>query len=89
MSMDVLRYLRPPTAEQTGREAELALLLREHHEAKSSGTARFVFVRGPRGVGKSHLVAQLAQALSSQGTPVFEGGSGRDARQTWGVLYPP
>jgi polynucleotide 5'-kinase involved in rRNA processing len=64
MSTDVLRYLRPPVAETTGREGELALLLREHHEAKSTGTARFVFVRGPRGVGKSHLVAQLAQALA-------------------------
>ncbi len=88
MSTDVLRYLRPPVAETTGREGELALLLREHHEAKSTGTARFVFVRGPRGVGKSHLVAQLAQALASQGTPIFEGGSGRDARQTWGVFAP-
>ncbi len=88
MSTDVLRYLRPPVAEVTGREAELGLLLREHHEAKTSGTARFVFVRGPRGVGKSHLVSQLAQALGAQGTTVFEGGSGRDARQTWGVFAP-
>ena len=88
MSQDVLRYLRPPVTEVTGREAELTMLLREHHEAKASGSARFVFIRGPRGVGKSHLVAQLAQALGGQGTPVFEGGSGRDARQTWGVFAP-
>ncbi len=88
MSQDVLRYLRPPVTEVTGREAELTMLLREHHEAKASGTARFVFIRGARGVGKSHLVAQLAQALGGQGTPVFEGGSGRDARQTWGVFAP-
>ena len=89
----VTRYLRPVAAEGfaaegTGREAELALLLREHQEAKASGSARFVFVRGPRGVGKTHLVSQLAQALSAQGTPIFEGGSGRDARQTWGVFAP-
>ncbi len=88
MSTDVLRYLRPPVAEVSGREAELALLLREHHDAKASGAARFVFVRGPRGVGKSYLVSQLAQALAAQGTPIFEGGSGRDARQTWGVFAP-
>ncbi|MFO0596589.1 MAG: sigma 54-interacting transcriptional regulator [Myxococcaceae bacterium] len=66
----------------------MTLLLREHHEARATGTARFVFVRGPRGVGKSHLVAKLAQALGSQGTPVFEGGSARDARQTWGLFAP-
>ncbi len=88
MSNDVMRYLRPVTPEVSGREAELALLAREHQEAKASGTARFVFVRGPRGVGKTHLLAQLAQSLSSQGTPIFEGGSGREARQTWGVFAP-
>ncbi len=88
MNQDVLRYLRPPVTEVTGREAELTMLLREHHEAKASGSARFVFIRGPRGVGKTHLVTQLAQALAGQGTPVFEGGSGRDARQTWGVFAP-
>ncbi len=88
MSTDVTRYLRPITAEVTGREAELLLLTREHQEAKASGSARFVFVRGPRGVGKTHLLSQLAQMLSAQGTPIFEGGSGRDARQTWGVFAP-
>ncbi|MFZ5441746.1 MAG: tetratricopeptide repeat protein, partial [Myxococcota bacterium] len=89
MSNDVLRYLRATTTpETTGREAELAVLLREHHEAKATGTARFVFVRGPRGVGKSHLVNLLAQNLGGQGVPVFEGGSGRDVRQTWGLFAP-
>src|SRR3990167_4792064 len=88
MSIEVMWYLRPITPEVTGREAELALLLREHQEARASGSARFVFVRGPRGVGKSHLLSQLAQTLSAQGTPIFEGGSGRDARQTWGVFAP-
>ena len=88
MSADVTRYLRPIAAEVTGREAELALLLREHQEAKASGAARFVFVRGPRGVGKTHLLSSLAQSLAAQGTPIFEGGSGRDARQTWGVFAP-
>jgi Cdc6-like AAA superfamily ATPase len=87
MSTDALRYLRPVSSDtSTGREAELAMLLREHHEAKTSGSARFVFIRGPRGVGKSHLVSQVAQALSSQGAPVFEGGSAREVRQTWGSL---
>jgi transcriptional regulator with GAF, ATPase, and Fis domain len=89
MSTDALRYLRPVSSDtSTGREAELAMLLREHHEAKTSGSARFVFIRGPRGVGKSHLVSQVAQALSSQGAPVFEGGSAREVRQTWGVFSP-
>ncbi len=84
----VTRFLRPVAAEGTGRETELAMLLREHQEAKASGSARFVFVRGPRGVGKTHLISQLAQTLSTQGTPIFEGGSGRDSRQTWGVFAP-
>ena len=72
----------------SGREAELQLLVKEHHDAKAAGHARFVFIRGPRGVGKTHLVTQLARALSAQGVNVFEGGAVRDARATWGLFSP-
>ncbi len=72
----------------SGREAELQLLVKEHHDAKSAGHARFVFIRGPRGVGKTHLVTQLARTLSAQGVNVFEGGAVRDARATWGLFSP-
>ena len=71
-----------------GRDAELALLVKEHHDAKVAGHARFVFIRGPRGVGKTHLVTQLARALASQGVNVFESGPVREARATWGLFSP-
>ncbi len=91
MSNEVLRLVRDSAAvvaEPSGRESELSLLLREHDEAKASGRPRFVFVRGARGVGKSYLTSLLAAALSRRGVPVFEGGSGRDVRRTWGLMAP-
>jgi transcriptional regulator with GAF, ATPase, and Fis domain len=91
MSNEVLRLVRDSAAvvaEPSGREGELSLLLREHDEAKASGRPRFVFVRGARGVGKSYLTSLLAAAVSKRGVPVFEGGSGRDVRRTWGLMAP-
>ena len=84
MSNEVLRLVRESSsasAEPSGREGELSLLLREYDEAKASGRPRFVFVRGARGVGKSYLTSLLAAAVSKRGVPVFEGGSGRDVRR--------
>ncbi|MCC6332560.1 MAG: sigma 54-interacting transcriptional regulator [Myxococcales bacterium] len=88
MTTDVLRLLRPVGTEPSGRETELAVLLREHDEARTAQGARFVFVRGPAGVGKSHLVEAFARSASAKGVAVFEGRSGRDARRTWGVVGP-
>ncbi|MDP1916721.1 MAG: sigma 54-interacting transcriptional regulator [Myxococcales bacterium] len=91
MSNEVLRLVRESSsasAEPSGREGELSLLLREYDEAKASGRPRFVFVRGARGVGKSYLTSLLAAAVSKRGVPVFEGGSGRDVRRTWGLMAP-
>ena len=91
MSNEVLRLVRDSSsaaAEPFGREGELSLLLREYDEAKASGRPRFVFVRGARGVGKSYLTSLLAAAVSKRGVPVFEGGSGRDVRRTWGLMAP-
>jgi transcriptional regulator with GAF, ATPase, and Fis domain/tetratricopeptide (TPR) repeat protein len=91
MANEVLRLVRDSSsaiAEPSGREGELSLLLREHEEAKSSGRPRFVFVRGARGVGKSYLTSLLSAEASKRGVPVFEGGSGRDVRRTWGLMAP-
>jgi transcriptional regulator with GAF, ATPase, and Fis domain len=74
--------------ESFGREAELSLLLRDHDDAKSADRSRFVFVKGPAGVGKSHLFGLLRTAGARRNAPVFEGGSGRDARRTFGLFTP-
>jgi transcriptional regulator with GAF, ATPase, and Fis domain/tetratricopeptide (TPR) repeat protein len=83
-----LTLWRGEQPEASGREAELSLLLREHDESKSSGRPRFVFLRGPGGVGKSHLFGQLRAALLKRGVGVFEGASGRDARKSFGLFQP-
>ena len=89
MSNEIARLtFRGEHAEASGREAELALLLREHDESKSTARPRFVFVRGPAGVGKSHLFGQLRAALLKRGVAVFEGASGRDARKSFGLFQP-
>ncbi|MFT3838451.1 MAG: sigma 54-interacting transcriptional regulator [Myxococcaceae bacterium] len=77
-----------PEADASGREAELSALLREHDEAKSSARPRFVFVRGPQGVGKSFLFSLLRRALVERGTAVFEGGSAREVKRTFGLIAP-
>ena len=84
---DVLAQWKPE-AEASGREAELSALLREHDEAKSSGRPRFVFVRGPKGVGKSFLLNLLRRALVEHGVSVFEGGSAREASRTFALVAP-
>lgn len=71
-----------------GREVELSLLEREHDEAKKARRARVVFLRGPRGVGKSHLLASLRRSLSARGTPVFEAGKSREGGRPWAVFAP-
>ncbi|MBL8918600.1 MAG: sigma 54-interacting transcriptional regulator [Myxococcaceae bacterium] len=83
-----MRLFREPVAEPSGREGELSLLLREHDEARAAGRPRFVFVRGARGVGKSYLTSLLASSATKRGVPVFEGGSGREVRRTWGLMAP-
>jgi len=89
MSTEVLRLLRPVGGElSSGREAELAALVREQDEARAAHRARFVFVRGPAGVGKSHLLEAFGRALAAKGVPCFEGRSGRDVRRPWGVMAP-
>src|SRR5439155_5472171 len=74
--------------ESSVRDAELSMLVREHDDAKASGRARFVFVKGPAGVGKSHLFGLLRRKSLERNMPVFEGGSGRDAKKTFGVWTP-
>jgi Cdc6-like AAA superfamily ATPase len=86
MSSEVLRLVRDSssaTAEPSGREAELAVLLREYEEAKTSGRPRFVFVRGARGVGKSYLMSLLSASVSKRGVPVYEGGRSVAALKCW------
>ncbi len=74
--------------ESSGREAELSLLLRELDEAKTTERARFVFVKGSTGVGKSHLFGLLRGAVAKRNTHVFEGGSGRDSKRVFGLFTP-
>jgi hypothetical protein len=86
MTSEVLRVLR--AEEAPGREGELAALVRELEEVRSSQRGRVVFVRGPRGVGKSFLVARFLAAAGRRGAEVFEGGSGREVQQPWGLIAP-
>ncbi|MFZ5471360.1 MAG: sigma 54-interacting transcriptional regulator [Myxococcota bacterium] len=77
----------PQTAtDASGREAELAELLGEHDAARINERAGFVFVRGPAGVGKSHLFGLLRQALAARGTAVFEATSPREVRRPYGLF---
>jgi transcriptional regulator with GAF, ATPase, and Fis domain/tetratricopeptide (TPR) repeat protein len=85
MANEVLSFWREPSG-ASGREAELSVLLREHEEARSSERARFVFVRGPAGVGKSHLFGLVRQAMASRGVAVFEGESPREAKRPFGLF---
>jgi tetratricopeptide (TPR) repeat protein len=88
MSSEVVSLWRKEEAESSGREAELSSLLREHDDARSSERARFIFVKGPHGVGKSHLFGLVRAAVLKRNTQVFEGGSGRDAKRTFGLFTP-
>ena len=71
-----------------GREVELSMLEREHEEARKARRARVVFLRGPRGVGKSHLLASLRRSLQVRGTPVFDAGKTRDGTRPWSLFAP-
>ncbi len=84
MSSEVLSLWKEAVP-ASGREAELAALLREHELSRESGKARFVFVRGPAGVGKSHLFGLFRQALVARGVPVFESGLPRESGRPFGL----
>jgi transcriptional regulator with GAF, ATPase, and Fis domain len=85
MAHEALSLWRQPES-NGGREAELSVLLRELDEARSARRARFVFVRGPSGVGKSHLFRQLRLAAGARGVDVFEAESAREARRPFGLF---
>ena len=57
--------LRPGRAPLIGREEELELLLRRWKQAKT-GEGRVILVWGEPGIGKSHLVAALQDALKAE-----------------------
>jgi transcriptional regulator with GAF, ATPase, and Fis domain/tetratricopeptide (TPR) repeat protein len=89
MSTEVLSlWGRASVDALTGRDAELSMLLRELDDAKAAQRARFVFLKGPAGVGKSHLFGLIRASAARRGAQVFEGGSGRDARRTFGLFAP-
>src|SRR5207237_223088 len=50
-----------------GRERELGLLERELAEARSRRVARWAFVRGPGGIGKTYLLESLARRIEGSG----------------------
>ncbi|MGC4117085.1 MAG: sigma 54-interacting transcriptional regulator [Myxococcales bacterium] len=70
----------------SGRERELALLVREHEEARERGTARWAFVHGPAGVGKSFLFAALRRSFAQRGIRVFEGRASRTSAKAYGLF---
>ncbi len=85
MASEVLALFKQPEA-MSGREAELSALQREHEDARTQGRARFVFVRGPAGVGKSHLFRLFRAQVASCGGSVFESDSPREVRRPFGVF---
>ncbi|HEY3445167.1 MAG TPA: sigma 54-interacting transcriptional regulator [Myxococcales bacterium] len=70
----------------SGRERELALLLREHAEARERGAARWAFVHGPAGVGKSHLFGAVRRSFAARGIRVFEGRASRTSAKAYGLF---
>ncbi|HEX4621549.1 MAG TPA: ATP-binding protein, partial [Myxococcaceae bacterium] len=75
-----------PSASRSGREAELTALLREHDQTRAADRARFAFVRGPAGVGKSYLLSLLRRSLAERGVDVFEAESPREGRRPFGLF---
>src|SRR6476661_6241109 len=69
-----------------GRDVELSALLRELDEAKAQARPRFAFVRGPAGVGKSHLFRLFRQLCGGRSVEVFEADSARDAKRPFGLF---
>src|SRR4029453_19564275 len=57
--------LRPGRASPIGRDEELDLFLRRWNQART-GEGRVVLVWGEPGIGKSHLVAALQDALAGE-----------------------
>ena len=85
MASEVLS-LWPRLEASGGRDIELSALERELDEAKLHHKTRFVFVRGPAGVGKSHLFRAFRGRLGQRAVEVFEADSARDARRPFGLF---
>jgi len=62
---DRFQALRPRREQLVGRDEELDLLLRRWNQAKT-GEGRVVLIWGEAGIGKSHLMASLQEALGSE-----------------------
>jgi DNA-binding SARP family transcriptional activator len=62
----------PPAEPCVGRDAERDRILDVVSTVRDGG-ARLVVVSGEPGVGKSHLVADVANSLADSGTPVWSG----------------
>ena len=77
-----------PLGLANGREVELSVLEREHQDARETRRARVLFLRGPRGVGRSHLLAQLRESLRARGVAVFESGRVREQARPFGLFAP-
>lgn len=74
-----------------GRERELAELLAEWETSSRCRQARLVLVEGEPGVGKSHLVAELARNVEARGGTVLAGRCLDEPRlplQPWSDLIP-
>ncbi|MGI5863992.1 MAG: AAA family ATPase, partial [Myxococcales bacterium] len=70
----------------SGREQELELLTREYEQSRTRACARFAFVHGPAGIGKSYLMRALRRSLASRGIQVFEGAASRALPAAYGLV---
>jgi AAA ATPase-like protein/adenylate/guanylate cyclase family protein len=59
------RHLRTLRAPLVGRDRELAMVLGSLDDMIETGSPRLVLLSGPAGIGKSRLVAEVAQAANS------------------------
>jgi transcriptional regulator with GAF, ATPase, and Fis domain/tetratricopeptide (TPR) repeat protein len=84
--MDVVALARE--REVAGREREITALSREYDEARTRGQVRLAFVKGPAGIGKTHLFRALRRSLTDHGGRVFEGGAPRHDRRAYGLFAP-
>ena len=81
-----VRALFPGSLAPSGRSAELSALEQELTQAREGDRARFVFVRGNAGVGKSHLLRAFRARASSRGVPFFEGDSPRESHRPYALF---
>src|SRR5688572_21456532 len=69
-----------------GRERDLREVLSAYAEVKSRGAPWGVlWVRGPDGIGKSHLLGAACRVLAEGGAPVLQGRGGPEA---WSLFAP-